>query len=392
MRKWIGAVLVVLGVLVLGVPGPAAADDVPAAPAEAGPSITITPNTGLVDHQVVTVTGTGFGRHDLLSVTQCPTATPPDDCGFSFDLADTDASGSFSVDVGLRAVIPTASGSAVDCRPAPDTCSLSVRSWDTGEGASAPLTFDPTGPLAPPPTLAASPSTGLIDGQVIDVTGSGWRPGAQLFVFACAKDGPVDLHCPYGLFGSDEDRADMNGDLDTHFRAFAVIDVEGGPVDCRQASCFVTAGDPPFSIPDQPTVPLEFDPDAPLADPQLTVDPTTDLVDRQEISIHGTGWYPDIEAWIALCRAGDYDEEGGCRNAFAAPQTRSDGSLEATFDVRQEFTTFDGTHVDCTVEACAIFAKDFHGHTLQVPIAFAVAATPPVGPATPVAVEPRFTG
>lgn len=92
---------------------------VPVGAASAGvsaPEVTITPATGLTDHQEVTVSGTGFPGSVELTVLQCETgATTFEQCDNSWVYwADVDAGGSFSTTVALRQTIAV-QGGPLDC-------------------------------------------------------------------------------------------------------------------------------------------------------------------------------------------------------------------------------------------------------------------------------------
>ena len=47
--------------------------------------------------------------------------------------------------------------------------------------------FDPVGPLEPPPTVAVDPATDLVDGQVVQVTGSDFRPDEYVTLAQCPE-------------------------------------------------------------------------------------------------------------------------------------------------------------------------------------------------------------
>jgi len=80
----------------------------------------------------------------------------------------------------------------IDCVAAPGTCSLNAIDYnDFTISTSAPLDFDPNAPPLPGPTATVTPSTGLVDGQTVDVQADGMPPGANVFVVQC-KAGSTD--------------------------------------------------------------------------------------------------------------------------------------------------------------------------------------------------------
>lgn len=125
-----------------------------AAPAEAvatagvvGPTIVVTPATGLLDGQSVSVTGSGFsGDVTTVGIVQC---SAPNQC--TSQVAVPASAGSFSTTVTV-----TRLGLGVDCATAPGTCQLAAANLDGGGGgfdevAIAPLDFEAlvTVPTAP---------------------------------------------------------------------------------------------------------------------------------------------------------------------------------------------------------------------------------------------------
>jgi hypothetical protein len=113
-----------------------------AAQAQEAPTITVTPNTGLVDGQVLEVSGTGFlpdvpGDSGVATIVLvCPSAVldfepfAADDlfalaniCGVLAGTATTDASGVLSSTLTVAKVMPTRlGGNAVQCGATPNDC------------------------------------------------------------------------------------------------------------------------------------------------------------------------------------------------------------------------------------------------------------------------------
>jgi hypothetical protein len=169
MRLQLRAVLaVVAAVLLVTVFMPQGAQ------AQEAPSITVTPNTGLVDGQVIAVAGTGFvpdepGSSGVATIVLvCPSAVldfepfDSDDlfglvnvCGVLAGEASTDAGGVLASTLQVAQVMPTRLGDGVvECGDAPNDCIVfagSVRlSPRTGPTilryATAFITFGPSSP------------------------------------------------------------------------------------------------------------------------------------------------------------------------------------------------------------------------------------------------------
>ena len=399
MRRGILTSLVLTVLLLAGAAAPVGAQvaqtqDATPGP-EATPMLTVTPNADLVDHQVVTVRGTGFRGHRFVDLFQCEAGSQ--DLGGcvipGFGFSTLSGTGTFDVSGGLDAVIRPFGGPAVDCRTAPGACEIVAFGQDDAI-ASVPLSFDPSAPLADPPTLTVTPSTGLVDGQVVQVDAAGFRPGSVLFLFVCESDVPSARRCPNSYGASDDTRVDDAGTMSAPYRVRTIIEVEGhARVDCRVARCFLSASPAPWEE-DLPLVALEFDRDAPLLpDPTLTVTPSTGIVDGQTVRVTGSNWFAGEEVWVQQCRAGDR-WDGCARVPFPAALVESDGSFQVAIGALRTFQDESDREVNCLDVACVVRAEWItnspNGAVVEAPLTFAADAT--VTPATPTAVEPRFTG
>lgn len=329
-------------------------------PAGADPALVVTPATDLVDGQEVEVSGTGFGSYVVLSV--CPaglTDERAEACAYAqdSDYAEPDGSGSFTVPARVRAVV--SDGAArVDCRVVP--CELVALEWlDDEEGstvaARVPVSFDPGGPLLPAPVVAVTPSSDLIDGQTVRLTGSGFEPQEWVWLEQCGVDG-AEQGCRY----LGEAEVDLAGVLDTSARVRTTVAGSGPPgsrVDCRSATavCQVEARADGWRDPDP--VPLHFDPVGVLLPPPvLTVAPTTDLVDGQVVQVIGSGLDPWSYLNARQCGPTGVDGWSRCRwLGFDGLEADGTGALQDELSVRAVFTSMfggDDALVDCRVEAC----------------------------------------
>jgi hypothetical protein len=89
-----------------------------------GPAVTVTPNTSLVDGQVVTAKGRGYTPSSSLGMIQCVAgADSIDDCdGRTATSFSADAQGGFERPFTIRRVITHNSGQQTDCAAQPGTC------------------------------------------------------------------------------------------------------------------------------------------------------------------------------------------------------------------------------------------------------------------------------
>ncbi len=95
--------------------------------AQVAPSVVVSPSTGLVDGQTVSVEATGFPPTTTLAVIECqPGATTATECDIAAsELFTSDASGQLTVDYATARLIFTEARGRVDC--AIDACSSRSR-------------------------------------------------------------------------------------------------------------------------------------------------------------------------------------------------------------------------------------------------------------------------
>ena len=155
---------------------PARADASSEPGAGSAPSLAVDPPAGLVDGQVVTVTGTGFAAGARVAVHQCrsaPVGLVDCDLGTVTTVA-VDDDGGFSLQHRVFAMINDW-GSQIDCRVPPGCVLATDIGFDGGASAvAAPIAFDPGAALLPPPTITVTPGEGLVDGQTATVEGHGF--------------------------------------------------------------------------------------------------------------------------------------------------------------------------------------------------------------------------
>ncbi len=171
------------------------------------PTVSVHPRRGLADGQFVTVTGSGFAPDAGVEITEC---APSDVAQFtcsSDDYLIVDASASGEVTSAFPVVETITAGSkTTDC--ATTHCYVFVaESSDTWYSASWVLSFDPA-LAAVRPTIAAAPSTGLMNDQVITLTGGGFTPGTGVSVLECS--GPAS-QCQPGFVPTGLTTADTSG-------------------------------------------------------------------------------------------------------------------------------------------------------------------------------------
>ncbi len=324
----------------------------------ATPTLTATPSTNLVDGQVVHVEVTGLTPNSPAGVALCLGGHGYEGCDPNdVQLTSTDANGHFVMDYAVQTILHTALGT-FDCRDAANNCGLAANTTYTTEGAALlGVTFDPNGPLLPPPSIDVSPSTGLVDRQGVHVTGSGFRPLRSVLVAECIG-GTSDLaKCRQNYYAPVTVAADGTVDTTLGVRTILVTS-DGTSLDCRSAAgaCEVQVG--PFDpSTDRVSQPLAFDPNAPLAPPPtVTVTPSTGLVDGQHVVVDGAGFSPSTPVGVSECA--NTSSVGTCALGTSI-QTAGDGTFSLQMDLHNRMWA--GTVLDCRDPAvsCSIQAYSF---------------------------------
>jgi hypothetical protein len=218
------------GVLAFGVP--AAATGVPGGSAS--------PATNLVDGQIITVTGAGFDVGAEVGVAECLAgAVDSAECDLQgVHFAMTDATGSFTLQYEVTRVI-NVNGVLTDCA-LPNACVLGLaESTNPSVPVPVPISFENVPILQP--VVGVNPSTDLPDGATVEVSGSGFTPGATIALLECPASGPAVSACDFstGLFVP----ADASGSLEVSYRVVRAITSDGTDLDCSvPGTCVLSVG------------------------------------------------------------------------------------------------------------------------------------------------------
>ena len=192
------------------------------------PTVTVTPNVGLSARQVVVLTVHDVGPDAYLDGSLCIVASG---CSSGFELPHA-VGGESSVSVAL----PRFFGSS-DCAVAACEVRVSVYEDSTFYSLSAPVAFDPGSAPAPPPSLVALPTSGLWDGQRIDLIGAGLLPGEWVGLEQCSGSASLPGRCMY----LDGGRADLLGDLLQKVPVARDLVVGSTTFDCLVEDCYLVA-------------------------------------------------------------------------------------------------------------------------------------------------------
>jgi hypothetical protein len=249
-----------------------------------GHPVAVTPDSGLVEGQVVTVTGSGFPPNTDLGVVMCSGAVEMGGGSAQCQLApftpvQSDATGTFTVEFPVRRIV-TVGGQEIDCADHPpegiaSTCVIAVGAIsDYDESGVIQVWFDASVPPPPAPEINVSPTDGLIDGQVVTVSLDGVEPDAYWWPSLCTSSSelfeaegygsapPDDLWCEH--LPDPRYEFDAVGSTSVDVEVHRVLNRHGMlAIDCAEAPgrCWIQVWAGPRQV---DTVTLTFDPASPI--------------------------------------------------------------------------------------------------------------------------------
>jgi hypothetical protein len=360
-------------------------------------ALTATPDTMLVQGDDVTINGTGAEPNAFLLIGQCLAgATTIDDC-LQLSGVGTSGSGNFATIVTPRRLM-TISGVVHDCADV-GTCELAAIDYDDGPPAilaAAGIQFDPSVPPPPPPSLTVTPSTGLVQGDVVQVVGADYPPNTGVGIVQClesAGSGGTGVGCDLSTLQFVP--TDGGGGFTQSFTPRRLIFTSDGTHDCALEACIIGAGTPPDGQ-DGARATIQFDPNVPPPPPPtITITPSNGLADGQTVTITGVGFQP---GWVNVVQCGEPPEDSGSNCELSDLQSTTvaaDGTFSYQMAVNRVISTLNGD-IDCTgTDVCAIGVGTSPGRGDDSPIGFA-ADTPTGGgntlAATAVSADPTYAG
>lgn len=311
------------------------------------PKLTVTPATGLGDHQLVRLDGTGFTPGGSALVLECATKKArrrAGACAYTTNRsAVIDANGKFRIrNFALARLLSTFSESdgeigTLDCAAKAGTCSVMAETEDLGGPATlAPLSFDPAIP-AITPTATVTPASGLVDHQQVTVIGHGFTPGAPVHVLQCSAGDPegaggCDFSSVPAVTAGFRGQFRIDVSVQRLLSVFFGVTSEGG-LDCATSprACVLEVSDGSATAP--VPIRLSFNRQVPPQRASLNVRPASGLVDNQRIAVTGGGFTPFSTVALVQCSADALDgnlaacDSANVQNAVVAANGRIDGSI-----------------------------------------------------------------
>jgi hypothetical protein len=246
-------------------------------------------------------------------------------------------------------------------------------------------------------TASANPSSDLLDGQTITLSGTGFDPAAQVGMAECLTGATGTAQCD--LAGLRFTTTDASGSLSSQFTVTRVINVGGVLTDCATPNACVLGLEQTDNAAVSVSVPLSFE-DVPIVAPVVTVDPSSGLLDAQAVAVEGSGFTPGATIALLECPAGSVLVSGCDFSTGLFEQADGAGMVGTTYGVVRVITV-GGASLDCAGPPTCVLSvgnvDDFDQRSL-VPLSFAAAPIPsPVAapgppPAAPSAPAPAPIG
>jgi len=155
--------------------------------------VTVTPSTGLVDNQRVTVHISGFPANDTVAAVECSSdalsqGAQACEIGNNEVIFQTAADGTATTQFTVTRMLQPGPGATIDCDSAPNRCLIGVGALnDYSVSGGAPISFKPGLPPVPRPVAVVFPSIGLRDQQGVELLVANLTPGKPVEIMECQQ-------------------------------------------------------------------------------------------------------------------------------------------------------------------------------------------------------------
>jgi hypothetical protein len=180
------------------------------------------------------VTATGFAAYSTLDTAVCAAGATGDGACAGSQPVSADATGGAEFQLYPPSALVTNDGNSIDCT-VDDACAYAV--WDARDFATTVATAPVRVSPIVPGTLSVTPSTGLHDGDRVQLAGSGWPGNRSIVFFEC--DTPAQSptgHC----MNLATALTDTGGTFGTNYTVHTTGD-SPAHVDCETGPCWIYA-------------------------------------------------------------------------------------------------------------------------------------------------------
>jgi hypothetical protein len=217
-------------------------------------------------------------------------------------------------------------------------------------------------------TVTATPSTGLLDQQTVEVSASGLKAKTRYVLIECQAGATDPSGC--GLVDVEPLKSDATGSFDAPYVVARMISLNNsGPViDCAVQACVLAVGTIKGKFVADTSISFE---DIVVVPPALSAVPSSGLRDGQNITLSGTGFSPNAFVEFIECEstAPTSCDVNTIYPAFSGP----DGTFSTTYPVTRVIANGEGP-VDCAQTTTCVIMATNESNPAQVasaPISFA---------------------
>lgn len=340
-----------------------------------GVVVNVSPREDLIDGQEVEVSIDGLENLPYARLVQCAGDTTAADTVASCDVdavhdvgaGATQAAAEPHQTVSVSRTIHITRGSdepntprPYDCATEPAGCVLIVAPLDMPpQGVAVPLTFRNVPMPEQEVAVIVEPSSGLQDGEDVQVVAEGLRPNRVFWMTVCEVEqsdepaGPY-RHCDWWPV---EEASNEEGTLTATVTVRSAIYDPAGRKDCTAVSCAVVVFESGGMAPAGAAVgevPVSFADDVVAPVPVLELDPPGPYEDRQRITVRGRGFPPGVtlagEEGLDQCVPGkETSMPGLCSARDMDVDVGADGTFTRTVWVDSSLGFPDSCAVDCVL-------------------------------------------